>query len=516
MIIKNLDELKKIPPEELRARLIKIGQTNRQELEDIYHLVEELETQKSKNRACLYVPNGKCEDFIEIIGSNQTFISLFSAGNGVGKTALLCNLVVNICFGPQNKWFEYPLFKKFPYLRQGRIIADPTTISEKIVPELKKWMPKGKYETYKAGKSYDSHWETVTGFSFDLLTYDQEVTQFESVERGFIFFDEPPPRQIYRASVGRTRRGAVIGMFMTPLRHAAWVKNDIVDEADREETQNLEMRQKRYVTASIWDNCECCGLRGILKHEHIKRILAEYPEDEREARGDGKFGHLLGRVHKMFSREIHVIKPFALRPSDYAVYHFLDPHPRTPDAAIWVAVDRNEQMFVISDLWMQGPTSDLAYQIKKKEQEMNMRIEGRWIDPTAYTEDKHIQKSLADELGKFGLYYQPGSKDLEEGIRMTNEALTYVFQKGNVIIKPRLFVFNTCERTIWEFENYIWDEWKGRQTLEKNPKQKPKDVNDHMMENIHRALLAQISWQPMVKTTDHIGVMKSEDFEVYA
>ena len=79
---------------------------------------------------------------------------MFIAANGVGKSAAGANVVTNIVFGPQNKWFRsaafewtdskgrvqvrpetpMPLFEKFPYQKRGRIISDPTTIKEKIVP----------------------------------------------------------------------------------------------------------------------------------------------------------------------------------------------------------------------------------------------------------------------------------------------------------------------------------------------------------------------------------------------
>ena len=62
---------------------------------------------------------------------------MFVAANAVGKTATAANIITNICYGPQNKYFELPLFQKFPYIKKGRIISDPTTIKEKIIPELK-------------------------------------------------------------------------------------------------------------------------------------------------------------------------------------------------------------------------------------------------------------------------------------------------------------------------------------------------------------------------------------------
>jgi hypothetical protein len=46
-------------------------------------------------------------------------------------------------------------------------------------------------------------------------------------------------------------------------------------------------------------------------------------------------------------------------------------------------------------------------------------------------------------------------------------------------------VFDKCQRTIFEFQHYVYDEWSRNQEF-KNPKEKPKDKDDHLMEAIYR------------------------------
>ena len=492
---------------------------SREELLEIAQGMTELQRRDDAARGANYVPNGACEKFIDMVGMNRTFINLFAAANGVGKTAVGANIVTNICFGPQNEWFDFALFEKWPYLKRGRIIADTKTVKEKIIPELEKWFPDpSRYTRIKEGQSFYSKWKTDTGFEFDIMTYNQDPKDFESVELGWVWFDEPPPLAIYRASMSRARRGMIAMLTMTPLKHSAWIKNEIVDEADKEAVLGKLDRAKRYITAEDEENCKQHGIRGILEHKDLEKMRAQYPPDELEARTKGKFGHLLGRVHKLFDRKIHAIKPFLLNPRDYATYTFLDPHPRTPDASIWVAVDRKDQMFQVAELYMTGTTAELAHEIKKIEATLGLRVEGRFIDPSAFNEDKHIQEnSLAQELRKFGLYYQPGSKELDEGIRLTNEGLSYTAKAGKIVIAPKFFVFENNERTIWEFENYVWDDWRGKDGQDRNPKGKPKDVDDHMMENIHRAFLARIAFTRQVKSNSTLDTVevKSGDLDPY-
>jgi hypothetical protein len=64
---------------------------------------------------------------------------MFSAANGVGKTCVSANIVANILWGKENenKYFDYPLFKEWPFPKRGRIISDPTNLEKNLIPTLK-------------------------------------------------------------------------------------------------------------------------------------------------------------------------------------------------------------------------------------------------------------------------------------------------------------------------------------------------------------------------------------------
>ena len=468
---------------------------SRAELEALYEKLNELRIRKSENLAERYVPNVKCEQFIKIIGQNKTFVNLFSAANGVGKTAALVNIIANICFGVQNKWFDYPLFQNFPYVKKGRIISDPTTIKEQIVPELKKWFPsnryKIRYDTKKEGKSYEAKWITDTGFEFDLMTNEQASKEFESVTLGWVAIDEPCPKDIYLATIARMRQGGIIFWALTPLDYSAWIKDDIYDKRDG---VNIE-----YITANVWDNCsDIEGTRGILTRENIEKMISQYPEDEKKARIEGEFGHLLGRVHKLFDRKIHVLKPFRITPNEFCVYRAHDTHPREEDHVLWMGVNRKGQKFFINELVMNGTTAEIAAKIKQIEQVNNYRIEDELIDPSAFDQDKRrTDKTIAQKFEDEGLSYRRGSKDLVGSIRRTEDALYYEEKGGELIVQPEIYWFNTTPVAIRQIENYVWDEYRGRFADDKQPKAKPKDKNDHQVENAHRLLIEDFEFKEM-------------------
>lgn len=462
-----------------------------------------------------FTPNGKAEEFIKIVGSGKTFISFFSGGNGTSKTATGSNIVAHICYGLSgNPYFNLPLFKDFPYPKRGRIISDPTTAQNVIVPELKKWFPKGCYKTYKKGKNYEAWWRTNTKFSFDIMTYEQAVSEFESATLGWAWFDEAPPQAIFKATVARMRRGGIIFITATPLTGSAWLYDHIVAYQ-----QTGKSEQRDFVFADIEENCVQHGIRGFLEHKHIEKMIAEYTEDEKQARVHGKFAHLTGLIFKTFNRKVHVIKPFTITKKDYIVTEALDPHPRNPDAVMWMATNKNGDHIVCNELYGGYKTGELAERIKSIARDY--RIEARICDPLAFTEDQHQsdpkQQSLARRLSELDLDYQPATKDRIAANRRIDDALYYEKSGEEMISAPELYIFDTCQRTIWELEHYQWDDWRGKVAERKSPKETPQDKDDHMIENLGRLLLQEPEFIPPPATTVYkpVGVRTNKEFDPF-
>ena len=460
-----------------------------------------------------FVPNGKTEEFINMVGNNKTFICLFSAANGVGKTACGCNILAHFLYGPSgNKYFDdLPLFKKFPYPKQGRIVSDATTIVETTVPELKKWLPSGRYTTNKAGKNFEKKWRTDTGFKFDLMTYDQSVKEFESATLGWAWFDEPPPLAIFKATVARMRRGGIIFITATPLTGSAWMYDHIL-------TYKGDGGQRDFIEAGVACNCIEHGIRGILKHKDIEKMIAEYDEEDMQARVHGKFQHLIGIVFKTFKRKIHVIKPFNINPRDFITIEALDPHPRVEDAVMFVAVDRKGNKYITDELYEHFKLFELAERIHKIED--RHRIILRIADPAAFVKNQHDdnpeEETLAGKLlDKYDLEFVPASKNRTQANRAIKDALDYEIVGDEMVIAPEIYIFDTCQRIIYELEHLQWDDWRGKAAERKSPLEKPMDKDDHMIENLGRILLLDPQFTEMpLKAKRSIGVKK--DFDPFA
>jgi phage terminase large subunit-like protein len=449
-----------------------------------------------------YIPIGKVEEFIDNFGSDKNFVSLLSAANGIGKTRAGTNVLAHLMYPCNNPFFTAPLFKKWPYPKRARIISDPTTITDTIIPEIKDQFPKDrwgieKYETLKSGKRYEYEWKTDTGWEFNLMTYEQDVKEFESATLGLAWFDEPPPQPIYKATVARMRRGGVIFITATPLTGSAWMYDDIIVNQDN------EAKSRYFLEADVEDACKEHGIRGFLEHEDIVKMINQYDPDDLQARIFGKFQHLTGLIYKKYSDKIHVLRPFEINKRDHVVIELVDTHPRNPDAVTWIAVDKQGRHFIVDELYGSWETPEFAQKIKDKA--ANFRIVRREIDPSAFNEDQHMkayENSLAKRLALHGLIYYPASKNRTAAIRITKDYLDYQ-QVGNYMVKPpMLYVFDNCKRHRYEFTHWQWENWQGKTAQYKALKEKPMDKDDHMMENTGRGLLAGIKWTPYVDIMD--------------
>ncbi len=485
---------------------MKIEEINIEEEKKELEKLQELQMFRLNNQPHrYYTPIGKIEEFYNLIGSGKYLVTLLSAANSIGKTFGAANLLANMFWPVDNAFFDQPVFKKWPYPKAGRIVSDPTTITDTIIPTLKKVFPKGRYsekvETSKDGKHYEYHWKTDTGWEFNIMSNDQDVKEFESATLGWFWFDEPPRESIYKATIARLRLGGVGWITATPLTGSAWMYDEIITNP------NNEAGFRAFVQANVEDACIEHGVRGFLKHEDIVRQISQYNEEDKQARVFGKFQHLTGLVFKTFSRKIHVIKPFNVTPATYSVIELLDPHPRNPDSVMWVATDRYGRKFVVDELYTPvESTNELAYLIKNKA--ANYRVIERRADPAAWNTDQHRKsglnatKSLAAELDELGLEYSPASKSRTMGITLIRNQLHYELDHQvndgitRFIKPPNLYIFDTCVRTIFEFEHWQFNEWTGKSAEKKDKSEKPQDKDDHEMENLGRALLDDPGWVP--------------------
>jgi phage terminase large subunit-like protein len=317
------------------------------------------------------------------------------------------------------------------------------------------------------------------------MTYDTEPEQFAGPTLQWTWFDEPPPERIFGECMGRLRRGGLIIITMTPLYAGGWI-------FDRIEDPFHQKGEPWYlVTADIEDNCEDCGERGVLKHKDIQRIIAEYPEEEREARISGKPIHLTGRIYGGFNPDVNVV-PNA--PKDMTYYVVCDPHDRKPFAIGLYGVDPTGDIYII-DEWpneayhkmksSQYTVEDYANIIRGKTQELGISSPVYIID-ARYGNRRSVQTgdTIRDEFDNFGIHFSNSYTDDAASITSGHERIKALlrYDKKRTIDstnRPKLYCLDHCTNHIYGFLHYTYAEYKdGDKPLREQPNEKFKDFMD--------------------------------------
>jgi len=305
---------------------------------------------------------------------------------------------------------------------------------------------------------------------FDTVkSFKQDPSGAESSDWDFIHVDEPVPEDLWKAhSRGLIDRGGAAWFTLTPLSEF-WI-NDMFFPREA----GVEVQTKRFwsINGSTYDN-------PFLSVEDIQEFERSLTAEERECRINGLPLELSGLVYKEFSYEKHVLKRLPEEwvdwnepPLHYTFYVALDPHPQTPHAALFLAVDPTGKKFVYDELWTTGDVETLASELKRKIN--SKRIASFKCDPWVWNKDPISGSNFASELAKHGVYVEKASKEKSHGILTVRRFL----KTPNVF-----FVAPNLNRFLFEINRYCYDR-----------ENKPIDKDDHMMENLYRLLINDPGW----------------------
>ena len=361
----------------------------------------------------------------------------------------------------------YPKEARFAYPIKGRIVATDygKGVGEVIIPFLEEWLDNSLVlRKIRNPLGIPVKWMLKNGSSFDILTYEQSVESFEGWKGHIAWFDEPPPRDKYIA----TLRGLVdykgrAWLTLTPLNQP-WIYDDIYAKNDK---------RIFVVSTDIRDNPH-------LSEEAIKDFEANLSEEEKEARLHGRFMHLTGLVYKEFNPTIHICEPVDVKPT-WSSFMAIDPHERMPTAVMWFAVDNNDNHYIYDELWLKDmDIEQIAHAIHVQEGSKTPRI--RLIDP--HNDKDNVAAggfNIRKELMKYGVYCERANSDPQLGKSRIRQALKPRYSPILKTEVPQLRVSRSCPQTIYEFQHYIWEDYK-RHKDEYDLKEQVKKKSDHFMD----------------------------------
>ena len=193
---------------------------------------------------------------------------------------------------------------------------------------------------------------------------------------------------------------------------------------------------------------------------------------------------LSGLVYKEFRYEKHVLRDVprgwpdfnSPPPDEYVLYIAIDVHYRKPHAVLFAFVNQLDQVFLAYEIFYAGTIAQLCTLIREKAS--HYRCAPIKCDPLA---DPVTGANMAREFFKNGVIVHPASKAIDHGILAVRHTL---LQDGALYVSPNL------KRTLFEFNNYVYDDSPNKP--EKSIK--PKKEADDMMENLYRLLVNKPVW----------------------
>lgn len=211
------------------------------------------------------------------------------------------------------------------------------------------------------------------------------------------------------------------------------------------------------------------------------------------------FRKYTGLVYKEFNRQVNVIQEFDI-PDGWQIYRGIDFGSTNPTAVLWIAVDSDENWYIISEHYQTGETIDYHSGLINSNK-FSSGVMQSFGDPSG--------AQWISEFAQRGIYITPANKEVGTnfnswvrfGIEKVSERIKTIpghnvpsisstlgerlDRQGQADVSrgmPSLFVFSNCTNVIREFETYRWKEKSVTQAQDLNEPDVPDKANDHAMD----------------------------------
>jgi phage terminase large subunit-like protein len=360
----------------------------------------------------------------------------------------------------------------------GRIVCvDFLNGIEKIVkPQLKQWIPPSELRGGCWSDAYEAYTRTLyleNGSFVELMSYDQDLDKFAGTSRDFVHFDEEPPEAIYTENMARLvdRKGSM-WMTMTPVEGMTWIYDELYEKGKMGDPNinitEVDMTENPY-----------------LDQDEVRIFLDSLGEDERLARGSGQFVQMGGLVYKAFHPDIHLVDPVEPRSilgSNFKHYLSLDHGFNNPTAALWHAVDIDNQVLTYDEHYESGKIIEYHAKVIHDRNVLHGCVPSVNVcDPALGQHQGVTGTSIQTEYAIRGIGFLLGNNDVQTGVAKVNEYLTVLRADG----RPQWLITKNCGNLIREIMRLRWQTWSSRkQQGQNNPYEKIHKKDDHACDSV--------------------------------
>lgn len=282
-------------------------------------------------------------------------VVLLLKGNRAGGSWGLVTAWSAIMFGTSHKHIQgSPFNSKWPFVKSARLASPMGSLGDKgpIQSAIASLFPPQRYiQGRGAGKGYYSQGSTDTGWTWDVLTYDQAALQAAGANKGLILMSEPPPQNIFTECLTRLSGNGLMIVECTRLDMADYL-DEYVD-AGGLILDGKKVGEVRVVEADIHDACREHS-NGHMAHSAIEATIAGWPIEEREARKTGKRLAKSGRIYTRWGvdNELDSLPGYhslCWEQGKFNLVQVQDPHDRKPWALAWFAVFPNHDVVAVAE-----------------------------------------------------------------------------------------------------------------------------------------------------------------------
>lgn len=439
---------------------------------------EELKRQSAKPNINGYVPHAKQVNF----HSSPAKTRLYVGGNRSGKS-----------FGNVAECV-YWLRKNHPYRRipvgdyeetRGRIstVDFINGVDKILLPLFKQLMPPSLLVNGSWDDSYHRASRVLTcsnGSFIEFLSYESDLDKFAGTSRHFVCYDEEPPEVIYTENKARLiDTGGHQWFSMTPVEGMSWVYDTIYlpGKSGREgfHVTEISMEENPY-----------------LGRQEVKDFLEDLDDNERKARGQGRFVEMGGLIYKNFDPfpgGLHVLDNLSFKfPKNVPIGLSLDHGFNNPTAVLWHAILPEGKIITFHEHYLSGEV--IQYHAKAIHQfNREHRIApSLWVaDPSIKNVDPITGTSILQEYAKYGCPWTLGNNDVKAGIERVSG-----FLKDRGAGNTNWKCTKDCTNLIREMARYKWQTYTSKKLNARyNNMETPHKLNDHTCDSLRYFMMSR-------------------------
>ena len=340
--------------------------------------------------------------------------------------------------------------------------------------------------------------ERVLGEShIQILSYDQDASDYASGSFHIIQMDEPPPHAIWRENQARVLdvNGRIL-LSMTwpddPSVSVDWIYDEVYEKGLPGPMKDPTIEWLELYTV---DN-------QYISQEGVAARSAQWSEETKKVRLQGQPLRFSNRIHPLFTdipqtwcfacgkncmpsndlcgcernstditSYVHV-EDFELG-DNWPVIALLDPHPRKPHMLCWVAVDPNDDLWMVQEGEVEGDAPDTKAFADAVEEGMTLDVRLRLMDPNMGRSPSGARREITwqDEFSNAGMVF-----DLADDSDIGRKRINQYLKPDPHTRRPRLTIHSRCQTAIAQMKRYVWDDY--RRTMERDVKQTPKTKYD--------------------------------------